>query len=77
MSSLKLGEHEHTPEQEAYEHLMRRQLWETGNIDYCGKDSFDNIMKQITKTLEEKPTKPEGEEKEEEATKKSDDGSTN
>lgn len=74
MSTLKLGEHERTPEQEAYEHLMRRQLWETGNIDYCGKDSFDNILKRITKTLEEKPAEKE---EEGEATKKSDDGSTN
>ncbi|KAL5288812.1 GYG1.2 family protein [Megaselia abdita] len=76
LSSLKLGERDRTPEQEAYEHLMRRQLWETGNIDYCGKDSFDNIMKRITKTLEEKPTKPEVEGEGEEATKKSDDALT-
>lgn len=72
---MKLGESSRTQEQDAYEHLMRRQLWETGNIDYCGKDSFDNIMKRITQTLEEKPTKTE--EAEEEPAKKSDDGSSN
>lgn len=26
--------------------------WEQGFIDYTGKDSFDNIMRKITKTLE-------------------------
>lgn len=30
----------------------RRQAWERGDIDYGGKDSFDNIMQKISKTLE-------------------------
>ena len=30
----------------------RRQAWERGDIDYTGKDSFDNIMQKITKTME-------------------------
>lgn len=34
---------------------MRRQCWEAGTIDYLGKDSFDNIWKRITQTIETKP----------------------
>ncbi len=30
----------------------RREAWERGDIDFSGKDSFDNIMQKITKTLE-------------------------
>lgn len=30
----------------------RRQAWERGDIDYTGKDSFDNIMQKISKTLD-------------------------
>lgn len=33
---------------------MRRQSWESGHIDYLGKDSFDNIWKRITQTLANK-----------------------
>lgn len=29
-----------------------REAWEQGFIDYTGKDSFDNIMQKIKKTLE-------------------------
>ncbi|XP_011294797.1 glycogenin-1 isoform X2 [Musca domestica] len=54
LSQLRLGE-PRTPEQEAYEHLMRRQCWESGQVDYMGRDSFDNIWKRITQTLENKP----------------------
>ncbi|KAJ6643247.1 Glycogenin-1, partial [Pseudolycoriella hygida] len=45
-------------EQQAYEDSMRRQCWESGNIDYLGKDSFDNIWKRITKTIETKSDTP-------------------
>ncbi|KAG4073422.1 hypothetical protein HA402_000646 [Bradysia odoriphaga] len=45
-------------QQEAYEESMRRQCWEAGNIDYLGKDSFDNIWKRITKTIETKNDTP-------------------
>lgn len=55
LSQLRLGE-QRTPEQEAYEQLMRRQCWEAGQVDYAGQDSFDNIWKKITKTLESKPS---------------------
>ncbi|XP_012157506.1 glycogenin-2 isoform X2 [Ceratitis capitata] len=55
LSQLRLGE-QRTPEQEAYEQLMRRQCWEAGQIDYAGRDSFDNIWKKITQTLESKPS---------------------
>ncbi|XP_017087281.1 glycogenin-1 isoform X4 [Drosophila bipectinata] len=54
LSQLKIGE-QRTAEQEAYENLMRRQCWESGQIDYSGADSFDNIWKKITQTLEKKP----------------------
>lgn len=40
-----------TTQQSAYEESMRQQCWEAGNIDYLGKDSFDNIWKRITQTL--------------------------
>jgi len=56
LSQLRLGE-QRTPEQEAYEQLMRRQCWESGHVDYSGKDSFDNIWKKITQTLDTKPSK--------------------
>lgn len=55
LSQLRLGE-QRTPEQEAYEQLMRRQCWESGQIDYAGKDSFENIWKKISETMEQKPT---------------------
>lgn len=29
-----------------------REAWEQGHIDYTGKDSFDNIMEKIAKTLQ-------------------------
>lgn len=51
MSHISLGGGK-TPEQEAYEHQMRRQFWEAGNIDYMGKDSFDNIWARISKTID-------------------------
>ncbi|KAH8400899.1 hypothetical protein KR009_001679, partial [Drosophila setifemur] len=54
LSQLRIGE-QRNPEQEAYENLMRRQCWESGQIDYAGADSFDNIWKKITQTLEKKP----------------------
>ncbi|XP_034479887.1 glycogenin-1 isoform X4 [Drosophila innubila] len=54
LSQLQIGV-QRTPEQEHYENLMRRQCWESGQIDYSGADSFDNIWKKITQTLEAKP----------------------
>lgn len=51
MAHISLGSGK-TPEQEAYEHQMRRQFWEAGNIDYMGKDSFDNIWARISKTID-------------------------
>ncbi|XP_069964628.1 uncharacterized protein Gyg isoform X5 [Bactrocera oleae] len=64
LSQLRLGE-QRTPEQEVYEQLMRRQCWEAGQIDYTGRDAFDNIWKKITQTLESKPvaTPPQEEDK--------------
>uniref|UniRef100_A0AAG5DMS4 glycogenin glucosyltransferase n=1 Tax=Anopheles atroparvus TaxID=41427 RepID=A0AAG5DMS4_ANOAO len=50
LAQLHMGEAK-TQEQEAYEEHMRRQCWETGNIDYMGRDSFDNIWKRIQQTL--------------------------
>ncbi|XP_073811978.1 glycogenin 1 isoform X5 [Musca autumnalis] len=57
LSQLRLGE-PRTPEQEAYEHMMRRQCWESGQIDYMGRDSFDNIWKRITQTMEIEEEQP-------------------
>lgn len=54
MAQLKLGA-PRSSEQAAYEESMRRQCWEAGTIDYLGKDSFDNIWKRITQTIETKP----------------------
>lgn len=53
LAGLKLGS-PRSAEQEAYENNCRRNYWEHGNIDYLGKDSFDNIWKRITQTLESK-----------------------
>ncbi|XP_052898995.1 uncharacterized protein LOC128305540 isoform X3 [Anopheles moucheti] len=50
LAQLHLGEAK-SKEQEAYEEHMRRQCWETGNIDYMGRDSFENIWKRIQQTL--------------------------
>ncbi|XP_055921959.1 glycogenin-1 isoform X2 [Eupeodes corollae] len=57
LAQVRLGE-PRSSEQEAYEASMRRQCWESGNIDYTGKDSFDNIWKKIQETLEMKPEAP-------------------
>ncbi|XP_068147681.1 glycogenin-1 isoform X1 [Drosophila tropicalis] len=58
LSQLQIGQ-QRSPEQEAYENLMRRQCWESGQIDYSGADSFDNIWKKISQTLEAKPAEKE------------------
>lgn len=60
---MKLGS-PRTAEQEAYENDCRRHYWEHGNIDYLGKDSFDNIWKRITQTLESKNGSSESERRE-------------
>uniref|UniRef100_A0A1Q3FV86 glycogenin glucosyltransferase n=1 Tax=Culex tarsalis TaxID=7177 RepID=A0A1Q3FV86_CULTA len=52
LSQLHLGEPK-SSEQEAYEEHMRRQCWESGNIDYMGRDSFENIWRRIKQTLDE------------------------
>jgi len=41
-----------TEDQQKYEDSCRRFCWEHGNIDYLGKDSFDNIWKKIQQTLD-------------------------
>lgn len=46
-------------EQAAFEEHMRKQAWEQGNMDYMGRDSFDNIWRKITETLAQAPTKPQ------------------
>lgn len=38
-------------EQVMLEDQLRRQGWEVGNIDYMGRDSFDNIWGKICETL--------------------------
>ncbi|XP_058466007.1 uncharacterized protein LOC131439247 isoform X2 [Malaya genurostris] len=54
LSQLHLGEPK-SVEQEAYEEHMRRQCWEQGNIDYMGRDSFENIWRRIQQTMNELP----------------------
>nr|CAI5844440.1 unnamed protein product [Callosobruchus analis] len=44
-----------TPEQAALDDHLRRQGWEVGNIDYLGRDSFDNIWSKICETLAAAP----------------------
>ncbi|XP_017125970.2 glycogenin-1 isoform X1 [Drosophila elegans] len=56
LSQLRIGE-QRTPEQEDYENQMRRQCWESGQIDYSGADSFENIWKKISQTLDKKSDK--------------------
>ncbi|CAG5101930.1 Similar to GYG1: Glycogenin-1 (Oryctolagus cuniculus) [Cotesia congregata] len=50
LAKITLGE-ARSPEQVALEEHMRRQSWEQGQIDYMGRDSFDNIWKKICTTL--------------------------
>jgi glycogenin len=45
-----------TAEQIAYEDLMRRQCWESGAIDYAGRDSFANIWARIEQTINTDPS---------------------
>jgi len=40
-----------TTEQLENEGRLRKHAWEQGNIDYLGKDSFDNILKKIQQTM--------------------------
>lgn len=35
---------------------MRRQCWESGNIDYMGRDSFENIWRRIKQTVSAGPS---------------------
>lgn len=51
-ANLTLGQ-ARTPEQQALDDHLRRQGWEVGNIDYLGKDSFENIWSKICETLSE------------------------
>ncbi|ENN74295.1 hypothetical protein D910_02702 [Dendroctonus ponderosae] len=48
-----------TVEQDALENVLRKQAWEVGNIDYLGKDSFENIWSKISETLSAAPHQPE------------------
>jgi len=50
LAKITLGE-ARSPEQVAFEEHMRKQSWEQGQIDYMGRDSFDNIWKKISETL--------------------------
>lgn len=54
LAQLTLGE-ARSAEQIALEEHMRKQSWEQGQIDYMGRDSFDNIWKKICETLSLSP----------------------
>ncbi|XP_012278424.1 titin isoform X2 [Orussus abietinus] len=56
LAKLTLGE-ARSPEQIAFEEHMRKQSWEQGQIDYMGRDSFENIWKKILETLSRPPQK--------------------
>ncbi|XP_029167749.1 protein MLP1 homolog isoform X1 [Nylanderia fulva] len=64
LAQLTLGE-ARSVEQIALEEHMRKQSWEQGQIDYMGRDSFDNIWKKICETLslspQRQPTPPKEE----------------
>lgn len=51
MAKITLGE-TRSSEQVALEEHLRKYGWEQGQIDYMGRDSFDNIWKKINTTLE-------------------------
>ncbi|XP_071566291.1 uncharacterized protein Gyg isoform X2 [Temnothorax nylanderi] len=61
LAQITLGE-ARSAEQVALEEHMRKQSWEQGQIDYMGRDSFDNIWKKICETLsitpQRQPTPP-------------------
>ncbi|XP_024893946.1 protein split ends-like isoform X1 [Temnothorax curvispinosus] len=61
LAQITLGE-ARSAEQVALEEHMRKQSWEQGQIDYMGRDSFDNIWKKICSTLsiapQRQPTPP-------------------
>ncbi|XP_076683012.1 glycogenin 1 isoform X2 [Andrena cerasifolii] len=50
LAQMTLGE-PRSAAQVALEEHMRKQSWEQGQIDYMGRDSFDNIWKKICETL--------------------------
>ncbi|XP_072764502.1 uncharacterized protein Gyg isoform X1 [Anoplolepis gracilipes] len=54
LAQLTLGE-ARSAEQIALEQHMRKQSWEQGQIDYMGRDSFDNIWKKICETISLSP----------------------
>ncbi|XP_015524820.1 titin isoform X2 [Neodiprion lecontei] len=54
LAKMTLGE-PRSAEQVALEEHMRRQGWEQGQIDYMGRDSFDNIWKKILSTISQPP----------------------
>ncbi|XP_043460866.1 muscle M-line assembly protein unc-89 isoform X3 [Leptopilina heterotoma] len=58
LAQLTLGE-ARSNEQVAFEEHMRKQSWEQGQIDYLGRDSFDNIWKKISETLATQPEREE------------------
>ena len=42
-------------DQAALENQYRRYSWESGHIDYLGRDSFSNIWSKIQETIDEVP----------------------
>ncbi|XP_014604133.1 PREDICTED: glycogenin-1 isoform X2 [Polistes canadensis] len=57
LAQMTLGE-PRSAEQIALEEHMRKQSWEQGQIDYMGRDSFDNIWKKICETLSSASRQP-------------------
>ncbi|XP_071441587.1 glycogenin-1 isoform X2 [Hetaerina americana] len=46
--------------QRALEEQLRREAWERGQVDYLGKDSFDNVWMKIMQTLTSGPSSSAG-----------------
>ncbi|XP_066603380.1 triadin-like isoform X2 [Prorops nasuta] len=54
LAQITLGQ-PRSAEQIAFEEHMRKQSWEQGQIDFMGRDSFENIWKKICDTLSQAP----------------------
>ncbi|XP_014214092.1 KN motif and ankyrin repeat domain-containing protein 4 isoform X2 [Copidosoma floridanum] len=70
LSRLTMGE-ARTEEQRAVEDHVRKQNWEQGQIDFMGRDSFDNILRKINETLASAPPRQQSPAKETRQPKKS------
>jgi glycogenin glucosyltransferase len=45
-------------QQQSYDEFAHQRAWEAGVIDFTGRDSFENIQKRLTETLERHTSPP-------------------